>query len=216
MLDLRFIKENADAVRANIASRNMNADVDGLLKLYEDRNRIITEVDDLRRKRNENASAMKGPMPQEERQKLIAEGKSLKEAIAEKEAEADKIKDALKEKALLIPNMAHPDAPLGKEEKDNTEVARWGEPAKFSFKPKNHTELAEELDLIDFAAGAKVSGSKFYFLKNQAVMLDLALAHYALNVLQKHGFTITETPDVAREDIAEGTGFNPRGEESNI
>ncbi len=216
MLDLKFIRENADAVKANIAARNMTADVDGLLRLYEERNRLITEIDELRRQRNENASAMKGRLEQEERRKLIAEGKSLKESIAQKEARSVEVQKALSEQALLIPNMAHPEAPVGKEEKDSTEVARWGEPVRFSFPAKNHTELAEQHQLIDFEAGAKVSGSKFYFLKNQAVMLDLALTRYALDILHQHGFTLTQTPDIAREEIAEGIGFNPRGEESNI
>ncbi len=216
MLDLKFIRENADEVKANITARNMTADVDGLLRLYEERNRLITEIDNLRRQRNENASAMKGRLEPEKRQKLIAEGKSLKEAIAQKESRSAEVQNALSEQALLIPNMAHPDAPRGKEEKDNLEVARWGEPVHFSFPAKNHTELAEQHQLIDFEAGAKVSGSKFYFLKNQAVMLDLALTHYALSILRRHGFTLTQTPDIAREEIAEGIGFNPRGEESNI
>jgi len=194
----------------------MNADVDEVIRLYDQRNALITETDELRRRRNENAKAMKAKLEPEEREKLIAEGKSLKEAIAAKEAEAAGVKEALEEKAGLIPNMAHPDAPQGKEDKDNTEVARSGEPVKFDFKAKDHVELAEALDLIDFETGAKVSGSKFYFLKNQAVFLELALTRYALDILQKHGFTVTITPDIARNDIAAGIGYNPRGDETNI
>jgi seryl-tRNA synthetase len=95
-------------------------------------------------------------------------------------------------------------------------VARSGDPVKFDFKAKDHVELAEALDLIDFETGAKVSGSKFYFLKNQAVFLELALTRYALDILQKHGFTVTITPDIARNDIAAGIGYNPRGDETNI
>ncbi len=216
MLDLKYIKENPDAVKANITARYMNADVDEVIRLYDQRNALITETDELRRRRNENAKAMKAKLEPEERQKLITEGKSLKEAIAVKEAQAVGVKEALEEKAGLIPNMAHPDAPLGKEDKDNSEVARSGEPVQFNFKAKDHVELAEALDLIDFEIGAKVSGSKFYFLKNQAVFLDLALTRYALDILQKHGFTLTITPDIARNDIAAGIGYNPRGNETNI
>jgi seryl-tRNA synthetase len=122
----------------------------------------------------------------------------------------------LQKEGSRIPNMAHPDAPVGKEDKDNSEVARFGEPTQFSFKPRDHVELMEELDLIDFETAARVSGSKFYYLKNEAVFLEMALTRYALDILQKHGFTLTITPDIAREEILEGTGFNPRGEESNI
>jgi len=216
MLDLKYIKENAEAVKANITARYMNADVDEVIRLYDERNALITETDELRRLRNENAKAMKGKLENDERQKLITEGKRLKEAIAAKETEAIGVKEALEEKASLIPNMAHPEAPLGKEDKDNTEVARSGDPVKLEFKAKDHVQLAEELDLIDFETGAKVSGSKFYFLKNQAVFLELALTRYALDILQNHGFTVTITPDIARNDIAAGIGYNPRGNETNI
>lgn len=216
MLDLKYIKENAEAVKANIAARFMTADVDAVIRLYDRRNALITKTDELRRRRNENAKSMKGKLEPEERQKLIDEGKGLKEAIAAGESETAKVKEALEEKAIRIPNMAHPDAPVGKEDKDNTEIARFGEPTKFDFKPKDHLKLAEDLDLIDFETGAKVSGSKFYFLKNEAVLLDLALTRYALDILSKHGFTLTITPDIAREEIAAGIGYVPRGDESNI
>ena len=216
MLDLKYIKENAEAVKANIAARFMTADVDEVIRLYDRRNVLITETDELRRRRNENAKSMKGKLEPEERQKLIDEGKGLKVAIAAGESETAKVKEALEEKAIRIPNMAHPDVPVGKEDKDNTEISRSGEPTKFDFKPKDHVKLAEDLDLIDFETGAKVSGSKFYFLKNEAVLLDLALTRYAMDILSKHGFTLTITPDIAREEIAAGIGFVPRGDESNI
>ncbi len=216
MLDLKYIKENAEAVKANIAARFMTADVDEVIRLYDRRNALITETDELRRRRNENAKSMKGKLEPEERQKLIDEGKGLKEAIAAGESETAKVKEALEEKAIRIPNMAHPDVPVGKEDKNNTEISRSDEPTKFDFKPKDHVKLAENLDLIDFETGAKVSGSKFYFLKNEAVLLDLALTRYAMDILGKHGFTLTITPDIAREEIAAGIGFVPRGDESNI
>lgn len=216
MLDLKFIKENADAVKANVANRFMNADVDKVISLYEKRNLLKSEIDELRRKRNENAKAMKGKLEAEKRTKLIEEGKKLKETIAEKEKELEKVSAELEEEHLKIPNMAHPDAPIGKEDKDNLEIARFGEPAALNFTPENHLELMEKLDLIDFETGAKVAGSKFYFLKNEAVLLELALIHYTINILRKHGFVITTTPDIAREEIAAGTGYNPRGNESNI
>jgi len=216
MLDLKFIKENAAAVKANVDARFMTADVDEVIRLYDRRNELITETDALRRRRNENAKAMKAKLEPEERQRLIEEGKGLKDAIAAKEGETAEVKAALDAAASRIPNMAHPDAPVGKEDKDNSEIARHGEPTVFDFAPKDHLQIAEDLDLIDFEAGAKVSGSKFYFLKNEAVLLELALTRYALDILRSRGFILTVTPDIARNEIAEGIGFNPRGEESNI
>ena len=209
MLDYKFIKENLEAVKANIANRYMQADADKVVALYDKRNGFIMEIDEQRRLRNENAGKMKGPMEQEARQALIAEGKKIKDEISRLESEAEETLKLLDIEGSKIPNMAHPDAPVGKEDKDNTEVARFGEPAKFPFKAKDHVELMEALDLIDFETAARVSGSKFYYLKNEAVLLEMALTRYALDILKKHGFTLTITPDIAREEILEGTDSTP-------
>ena len=216
MLELRFIKEHADEVKKNVENRFMDADVDAVLRLYDERNELISTIDGLRQRRNENAKKMKGKMTQDERETLISEGKALKTEIAA-------LEDTLKEKeaflaaeAAKIPNMAHPDAPVGKEEKDNLEISRWGDIPEFSFSPKDHVEIGESLKLLDFDTATKVSGTKFYYLTNEAVLLELALTRYALGILAERGFTLTLTPDIARTEIVEGIGFNPRGAESNI
>ncbi len=216
MLDYRFIKENLDAVKANIAARNMTADADAVVALFDERTRLVTSLQELQTRRNDNARAMKGKLPDDERAKLIAEGKSIKEEISRMEADVTRLEAELDEAGRRIPNMAHPEAPLGKEDKDNTEVARFGEPKKFSFTPKDHVQLGEDLDILDFEAGTKVSGVKYYYLKNEAVFLEQALIMYALNKLREKGFTPFITPDVAKEEILQGIGFNPRGNESNV
>ena len=216
MLDLKFVKEHAEEVRKNIRNRYMDVDVDVVLALYEQRNKLLRELEDLRKQRNENAKQMKGKMSDEERSALIEEGKRLKERISALEEEHGEVDSQLNAEAQRIPNLAHPRAPVGKEDKDNLELRRHGEPTSFSFKPKDHMQLGHDLELFDFDTAAKVTGQKFYYLKNQAVFLELALARYAMDVLQSRGFTPTITPDIAREEIAEGIGFNPRGEESNI
>ncbi len=216
MLDYRFIKENIDAVKANIAARNMHADADMVVALFDKRTELVTAMQVLQTKRNDNAKAMKGKLSDDERKKLIEEGKSIKEEIAASEAALAAAEETLETAGRMIPNMAHPAAPIGKEDKDNTEVKRVGEPTKFSFTPKDHVQLGEELDLIDFEAATKVSGVKFYYLKNEAVFLEQALVMYGLNVLRRHGFTPFITPDVAKEEILYGIGFNPRGKESNV
>ncbi len=216
MLDYRFIKENLSAVKANIAARNMTADADTVVTLFDERTRLVTSLQELQTRRNDNARAMKGKLPDDERSKLIAEGKSIKDDISRMEAEVSRLEAELDEAGRRIPNMAHPEAPQGKEDKDNTEVARFGEPKKFSFTPKDHVQLGEELDILDFEAGTKVSGVKYYYLKNEAVFLEQALIMYALNKLRKKGFTPFITPDVAKEEILQGIGFNPRGNESNV
>jgi len=216
MLDYRFIKDNLDAVKANIAARNMKADADIVVALFDKRTALVTAMQVLQTKRNDNAKSMKGQLSDDERRRLIDEGKSIKDEIAASEAALAQAEIELETAGRMIPNMAHPAAPLGKEDKDNTEVKRVGEPTKFAFTPKDHVQLGEELDLIDFEAATKVSGVKFYYLKNEAVFLEQALIMYGLNVLRKHGFTPFITPDVAKEEILYGIGFNPRGKESNV
>lgn len=216
MLDFRFIKDNLEAVKANVINRNMKADVDLVVKLFDDRTRLVTELQDMQAKKNTNAAAMKGKFPQEERDKLIEEGRKIKEEINSLEKQVSVLEEELDKAGRQIPNMAHPDAPVGKEDKDNLEIKRVGEPTKFDFEPKDHVQLGESLDLIDFDRGTKVSGVKFYYLKNEAVFLEQALIMYALNILRKHGFTPFITPDVAKEEILSGIGFNPRGNESNV
>ncbi|MDE5581113.1 MAG: serine--tRNA ligase [Treponemataceae bacterium] len=216
MLDYRFIKENLDAVKENIKNRNMSADADAVVELYDRRTSLVTKRQELQQKRNENAAAMKGKMDAESRQKLIEEGKRVKDAISEVEKDCEEIEARLEEAARKIPNMAHPDAPVGKLDTENLEVKKVGVPRKFDFEARDHVQLMEELDLVDFERGTKVSGQKFYYLKNEAVFLEQALIMYALGILRKHGFTTFITPDLARQEILQGIGFNPRGNESNV
>ena len=216
MLDIKFIRENLDLVKKNIKNRNMAADADLAVSLYDEKNSLQQEIDSLRQKRNTNASLMKGKLSAEERAVLIEEGKAVKEKISELEKLFAE-KEADYNKAMLeIPNMAHPAVPVGKEDKDNTEIKKVGKIPSFNFKPKDHVELGEALDLVDFETAAKVSGPKFYYLKNDMVILEFALIRYTLDILRKKGFILIETPDIAKEEVAAGIGFNPRGEESNI
>ena len=216
MMDLKFIKENLEAVKENIRNRHMEADAELVVRLYDERNALIAQVDALRGQRNENAQRMKGKLTAEERSVLIEEGKALKSRIAELEEKLEQKEKELYREASKIPNMAHPEAPVGKEDKDNLEIRRVGTIPRFDFKPKDHVELGELLDIIDFDTATRVSGTKFYYLKNEGVFLELGLVRYAFDILMNHGFQPFITPDIAKEGIVEGIGFNPRGPESNI
>ncbi len=216
MLDYKFIKENLEAVKKNIRDRNMVADADEVVRLYDKRTELVTKVQNLQAKRNANAQSMKQKLSPEERNKLIEEGKLIKEEISTSEAELSKTEAELDVAGRKIPNMAHPDIPVGVDDAKNLEVKRVGTPRKFDFEVKDHVQLGHDLDLIDFDEATKVSGPKFYYLKNEAVFLEQAIVMYALNILRKHGFTPFITPDVAREEILQGIGFNPRGSESNV
>jgi seryl-tRNA synthetase len=216
MLDYRFIAENLPAVKKNIADRYMKADADAVVRLFNHRTELSTALQALQQQRNANAAAMKGKIEPDKRAALVEEGKKLKEDIAAAEAELGKTEAELDVEGRRVPNMAHPEAPVGKEDKDNLEVKRVGEPTKFDFEPADHVKLGQDLDIIDFDSATKVSGTKFYYLKNEGVFLELGLVRYALDILQKRGFTPFITPDVAKEEILEGIGFNPRGVESNV
>ncbi|MDR1867740.1 MAG: serine--tRNA ligase [Treponema sp.] len=216
MLDYTFIVEHLEEVKKNIKNRFMQADADTVVQLYHARSEARTTLQALQQQRNVNAACMKGSLDVVERSKLIEEGKNLKERITEAEAALTHIETALEKEARCIPNMAHNDVPIGKEDKDNLEVKRVGEPILFDFEPKDHIQLGQALDIVDFDRGTAVAGTKFYYLKNEGVFLELALIRYALDTLKKHTFTPFITPDIAKESILEGIGFNPRGTESNV
>ena len=216
MIDVKELKTRYDEIAKNIKDRYMNVDLDKIVKDQEERAALLLEVENLRSKRNETAQKMKQKLDNETRQLYIQEGKEIKEVLAEKEARLTVLDEQFKKEVMTIPNYASPEAPIGKEDKDSLAIKFYGEPTRFSFKAKDHVQLGEELDILDFDKGAKVSGQKFYYIKNKAVILQMALERYAMDIVVKHGFTPFITPDVAKEEILNGIGFNPRGAESNI
>ena len=216
MIDVKELKTRYDEIAKNIKDRFMNVDLDKIVKDQEERGALLLEVESLSSKRNETAQKMKQKLDNETRQLYIQEGKEIKEALAEKEARLTVLDEQFKKEVMTIPNYASPEAPIGKEDKDSLAIKFYGEPTRFSFKAKDHVQLGEELDILDFDKGAKVSGQKFYYIKNKAVILQMALERYAMDIVVKHGFTPFITPDVAKEEILNGIGFNPRGAESNI
>ena len=216
MLDLKLIRSQPEEIAENCRKRNAHVDIEKLLELDEQVRQITTEVDSVRQRRNEISKEMKGKIPSDERQPLIEESKNLRNEESEKESFLHELVEQRLNLLKQVPNLTHPDSPEGLTDEDNMPIREVGTIRKFDFEPKDHLELMEALDLIDFDGGAKVSGQKFYYLKNQAVFLELALAQYALGLLQKEGFTVHMTPDLARSQILDGIGFSPRGEETQI
>jgi seryl-tRNA synthetase len=216
MLDLRFIRENPEAVAENCRNRGVEADVDLVVGLADRRSELIQELNELRQQQNQLAKSVGRERDPEARQNLIAESRRMKEAIPEMEAELAAVEGRLREEMLKIPNMTHPDAPIGKDETENVEIRRSGEIPSFDFGPKDHVELGEALGIIDFESGTKVAGSKFYFLRGDAVLLELGLVRYALDMLIERGYEPVITPDLARDEALIGTGFIPRGPETQI
>jgi seryl-tRNA synthetase len=216
MLDPKFIRDNLDAVMANVKNRHVSADPNRVVKLYEQKNAVLRELEEARAARNANAQKMKAKLSPEQRGGLVDEGKQLKERISGLEKSHEELEKGLTEEALKIPNMAHPDAPIGEGEAENKPLRTWGKPVAFDFPAQDHLSLGQALDIIDFETAARVTGQKFYYLKNEGMLLEIALVRYALDALKGEGFTLMSTPDLAREEIVAGHGFNPRGPESNI
>ena len=217
MLDRKFVLENLEAVKQNCIHRGVPAsNLDRFIELETNRRAKLTEAEEFNRQANDINSKMKGATP-EEREGLKEQGKMLRE----KKESAQREHDALDQEVLgilsLIPNMTNPAAPIGGDDQANLEISRGKTPVpQFSFQPKDHVELGKLHDLIDFEAGARVAGAGFYFLKNEGVLLELALQQFAIQHLIKRGFVPVSTPDLANTSTLHGIGFIPRGPETQI
>lgn len=217
MLDRKFILENLEEVRQNCINRNVNVELDRFAELENMRKDLQKQSEDLNRQANELSKFIGKAKDENERNELKEQGKTLRARKADVDEKLVEIASELNVIHAAIPNMTHPDAPIGVDDKDNLELMRGATPLpEFDFEPLDHVQLGQKLDLIDFEAGARVAGSGFYFLKNEAVILDLALQMYAMNTLIRDGFTPMSTPDLAKQSILQGTGFNPRGNETQI
>ncbi len=217
MLDRKYIVENAAAVKLNCANRGVTWDIDHLVALEEQRRARLLEVEELNRKANDIAKTIGKAKDEAERNARKEEGRQLRAAKDAAQAEHDRLDAEAREIQLHIPNMTHPAAPVGGGDHANVEVKRGKtDVRRLTFTPLDHVQLGEKLDLFDFEAGARTTGHGFYFLKNDCVLLDLALQRYALDVLMGENFTITTTPDLARQEVLMGTGYNPRGPETQI
>ncbi len=208
MLDIKFIRENIELVKENNKNRHVDVNIEQFLNIDEERRKKMTEVEELRATRNEKS---KGKPTEEEITKMREVGDTIKKV------EEDLVKINIEYYSLLqqIPNLTHPESPIGGE-MDFRLVSTVGKVPEFDFETKDHEELMTNLDMIDFERGAKVVGSKFYFAKNDLVRLNQALINYGLDILTKHQYILIETPDMAKNEVLSGTGYNPRGEESQI
>ena len=216
MLDLKYIRENAKAVEENSKNRGVEVDVGLVVKLADRRSALIQELNELKQRQNQMAKSIGGERDEAARRRLIEESRAMKERLPAREEKLREVEGRLREEQLKIPNMTHPDSPIGRDETENVEVRRWGGIPDFAFDPKDHLEIGDALGIIDFDAGAKTTGSKFYFLRGDAVLLELGLIRYAMDILIEHGYEPTTTPDLARDQILVGTGYIPRGPETQI
>ncbi len=204
MLDVKYIRENKEKVKKGVADKQFDpAVVDKALELDKKKRKLQQEVQDLREDRNKAAKS-----------KDIEQGKKIKSDLQKKEPELERIEKEFQEILNQIPNPALSMVPVGKNEKDNVEIRKWGTPRAFEFTPKDHLELGKNLGILDFETGAKVSGSQFYFWYRDGVLLELALVSYAMELLYKEGFMPVITPDLAKSHYYLGTGYMPKGNEA--
>ena len=208
MLDVKFIRENLDLVEKSTKEKGYKIDIQEVVKLDDSRKEALARVEALRAKRNEIAGKMKGGKPSAD---LIAEGKKIKEELAEEEQTLSSVESKLNELVKRVPNVIFDDVPLGGEE-CSVEVKKWGNNHKTGV---DHLDYAVSRGWVDFERGAKVAGAKFYYLKDGLALLENALLQYGLSKVLEHGFTFMTVPDMVSSRVLEGCGFNPRSSEQS-
>ncbi|HTZ17562.1 MAG TPA: serine--tRNA ligase [Dissulfurispiraceae bacterium] len=213
MLDARFVRENIDLVKAALAKRNSDIDLSEFLTLEEERLKLLRESEELRNKRN---------VVSEEIGKLKREKKDTDQLVKEMKVVADRIKEideilkGIEEKTnlflLTIPNVPNETVPVGKNETENVEIRKWGEPRTFDFEPLNHWDIAEVLGIIDFETGAKIAGARFSLMKGAGARLERALMNFMLDLNTSKGYTEIFPPLMVNRQSMTGTGQLPKFE----
>ena len=208
MLDIRFIRENAELVQKSADDKRYKVSVADVLKVDEEKRGLQQQVDDLRARRNDIAAQMKSGKPDP---KLIAQGKEIKSKLAELEEQLKEVDARLTDGINSLPNIIFDDVPMGGEE-DSVPVAEWGECKSSGV---DHLDYAISRNWVDFERGAKVAGAKFYYLKNELALLENALLQYGLHKVIAHGFTYMTVPHMVNGRVLTGTGFAPRTSEQS-
>ena len=191
MLDINFVKENLELCKTAALNKNREVDWERLLVLDETRRKLTKSVDDLRAKRNEIS---KKPI-----EVARVEGKQIKESLKGLEEELRKVEEELQILLLTVPNIPDKSVPIGKDASGNVEVRKWGEMPVFDYTIRDHIELAKKNDLIDFDRGSKVGGFRAYFLKNEAVLLEMGILNYTMKKLVEKGYTPLMAPSLVKE-----------------
>ena len=212
MLDIHFIRENADIVKAGAVKKRIEVDIDRLIKVDDDRKRIRQELDAKRSEQNRRSSEIQRAEGIE-REKLIEAMQHLKAGMAEGEEHLKETMTEWQTLMLAVPNIPDMSVPDGESDADNLEVKTWGTPTEFPFTPKDHVELMTALDMVDFERGAKVAGFRGYFLKGDGVLLANAVWQLALKHFSAKGLMPMSVPSMVRRETFLGTGYLPQGEE---
>ncbi|MGL5123976.1 MAG: serine--tRNA ligase [Fusobacteriaceae bacterium] len=215
MLELRFIRDNIEFLQDMLIKRGSKMDLKEFEQLDAERREILTEVEALRNKRNKvSLEVAKIKKDGEDASEIIKEMGTVGSRIKELDADLSIIDEKLTYIQMTIPNVYHKSTPIGKDENDNIEVRRWGTPNKFSFTPKTHWEIGENLEILDFERGAKLGGSRFVIYRGMGAKLERALINFMLDThTTEHGYTEHITPFLVKKEICEGTGQLPKFED---
>jgi seryl-tRNA synthetase len=212
MLDIKFVRENADAVKAAMRNRNAEVDVDALLELDSRRRSLVSEVEDLKAERNRISKSI-GQMIKEGGNPETIKGqvREMGDQIAALDATLREVDEAMRERLLFIPNMPSDSTPVGRDETDNPVIRSWGEMRSFDFEPKPHWDLGTALGLFDFERGTKISGSGFPLFRGKGAKLERALIQFMLDLhTEEHGYEEIAPPFVCNAMAMTGTGQLPK------
>jgi len=220
MLDIKFIRENAQKVKKAAKDKNREIDIDKLLKLDEERRKLISEIEKKRATRNvlgrgtgKIATLDFQPVIVTQDKEHREHGRKLKEEIKQLEKKLSEVEKEYSVLLFQVPNVPDPSVPVGKDASKNDPKFKWGEPPKFDFTPLDHIELAKRLDLVDFERGTKVGGFRSYFLKNEAALLEMAVLTYTFKKLVGKGYIPLIAPSLVKEFTLFGNGQFPWGRE---
>ncbi len=212
MLDIKFIRENPEVIKKTAKEKLVEIDVDRLLEVDKLVKENLTEVEILRAERNKLSNEI-SKLQGEEKQLKVERVRDLKEKISEIEAVLHPLQEEYDDLMLRVPAPTLDEVPVGESDADNVEIRKVGEIRKFGFTPKSHYELGEELDLMDFSHASKIAGSRTYYLKNEAALLEMAVCRFVIDKLIKKGFTLMTVPVMVKDVAMRGTGYFPIGKE---
>jgi seryl-tRNA synthetase len=213
MLDIKFIRDNKDLIIEAARKKHVKFDVNELIKIDDKRRELLGSVESKRTVQNEMSLEIVKESSSTVKLQLIEKMKTLKEALQKEEEELKEVMHNWQMKMVEVPNVPDISVPEGDSDKDNREIKNWGQKPQFDFKPKSHIDIMTELDIADFERGTKVAGFRGYFLKNDGVLLSMAIWQYSLDFFSAKGFGPMLVPSLVRRENLLGTGFIPQGEE---
>ncbi|KAA3617117.1 MAG: serine--tRNA ligase [Calditrichaeota bacterium] len=215
MIDIKYLRENPEKVVEGIKNKNENGNIDSILKNDQKRRDLIFEVENLKRQRNENSTLVaQYKREKKDAAELITNTKTISLKIKEIDQQLQELEELIFAEQSKIPNMPHETTPIGRDESFNKTIKEWGNKPQLSFEPKDHIELGEMHDILDFKRGGKISGSGFAVYKGLGAMLERALINFMLDVhIEKHNYTEVLTPFIVNRDSMFGTGQLPKMED---